>query len=81
MKGWMICRDGKYLAPMGYLDTAQHAQWFRSREDAEQAILDYRRQNYGLVTGAEPVQVEIPGEGFGSALGTVDSEYNPWGLR
>lgn len=79
MMGWMICRDDKYLSPMGYLTSAQHAQWFRTREEAAQAIKDIRRENYALVTGAEPKEVRIPGEGFGSALGTMDAEYNPWG--
>lgn len=78
MIGWMIVRDGRYHSPMGYVPSASHAQWFRTREEALQGLADLRRENLGIARGADVQEVNIPGEGFGSALGGMTGEYNPW---
>lgn len=79
MNGWMIVRDGAYLSPMGYVASAQHAQWYRTAAEATQGMADIRKENLGLVRGAEVKEVKIPGDGFGSQLGAMEAEYNPWG--
>jgi hypothetical protein len=80
MMGWMIVRDGAYFSPSGYVAKPQHAQWFRSEGDARQGLADIRRDNFGLARGADVKEVKIPGDGFGSAMGAMEADYNPWWL-
>ena len=81
MIGFVIVRAGKFLSPHGYVARADQAQWYRSREEAAQSIVDMRPLFKGVVEGAEVQEVRLPNEGVQGHYAQVDSDYDPFGFR